>query len=305
MQKTDRSAVRFPAWRSEEPMTLEQLRIFVAVAERQHVTQAAHALNLAQSAASHAIAALEARHQAKLFKRVGRRIELTEAGQVFLDEARAVLARAEAAELTLSEFGGLKRGTLSVQASQTIASYWLPRHLVSFKKAYPEIQIRLTIGNTAQVAAAVENGTAELGFVEGAVEGGAACLRAGGAGPAVCRGWAGASLGRGWTSDPGGPGPRGMGAARARIGHQIGLRGNSGCATESSCPRCRSGWSCPRTRRCGRPSRRASAPRRFRPRWRRRALKPGCCTGRNSRCLSAYSTPCAKAAATGRGPPRR
>ena len=153
-------------------MTLEQLRIFVAVAERQHVTQAAHALNLAQSAASHAIAALEARHQAKLFKRVGRRIELTEAGQVFLDEARAVLARAEAAELTLSEFGGLKRGTLSVQASQTIASYWLPRHLVSFKKAYPEIQIRLTIGNTAQVAAAVENGTAELGFVEGAVEGG-------------------------------------------------------------------------------------------------------------------------------------
>ena len=43
-------------------MTLEQLRIFVAVAERQHVTQAARALNLAQSAASHAIAELEARN---------------------------------------------------------------------------------------------------------------------------------------------------------------------------------------------------------------------------------------------------
>jgi len=151
-------------------MTLEQLRIFVAVAERQHVTQAARALNLAQSAASHAIAALETRHEAKLFRRAGRRIELTEAGQMFLEEARAVLARAEAAELALSEFGGLKRGTLSVQASQTIAGYWLPRHLVSFKKAYPQIQIRLTIGNTAQVAAAVANGTAELGFVEGAVE---------------------------------------------------------------------------------------------------------------------------------------
>ncbi len=151
-------------------MTLEQLRIFVAVAERQHVTQAAAALNLAQSAASHAIAALEAHHQAKLFNRVGRRIELTEAGHVFLAEARAVLARVEAAELVLSDFGGLKRGTLSVQASQTIASYWLPRHLVVFKRAYPQIQIRLTIGNTAQVAAAVESGTAELGFVEGALE---------------------------------------------------------------------------------------------------------------------------------------
>jgi DNA-binding transcriptional LysR family regulator len=151
-------------------MTLEQLHIFVAVAERQHVTEAARALNLAQSAASHAIAALEARHDTKLFDRVGRRIELTEAGQVFLGEARAVLARAEAAELVLSELGSLKRGTLSIQASQTIAGYWLPRHMVVFRKAYPQIQIRLAIGNTAQVAAAVQGGMAELGFVEGAVE---------------------------------------------------------------------------------------------------------------------------------------
>jgi DNA-binding transcriptional LysR family regulator len=151
-------------------MTLEQLRIFVAVAERQHVTQAARALNLAQSAASHAIAALEARHDTRLFDRVGRRIELTEAGRVFLIEARAVLARAEMAELALSEFGTLKRGTLSVQASQTIASYWLPRRIVAFRRAFPQITVRLAIGNTAQVAEAVESGTAELGFVEGAVE---------------------------------------------------------------------------------------------------------------------------------------
>jgi DNA-binding transcriptional LysR family regulator len=151
-------------------VTLDQLRIFVAVAERRHVTQAARALNLAQSAASHAIAALEARHDTKLFNRVGRRIELTDAGHAFLAEAKAVLARADAAELALSEFGSLKRGNLSVQASQTIASYWLPRYLVAFRLAYPQIQIRLRIGNTAEVASAIESGAAELGFVEGAVE---------------------------------------------------------------------------------------------------------------------------------------
>jgi DNA-binding transcriptional LysR family regulator len=150
-------------------MTLEQLRIFVAVAERQHVSQAAQVLNLVQSAVSHAIAALETRHDTKLFDRVGRRIELTEAGHMFLAEARAVLARAEAAELALSEMGGLKRGTLSVHASQTIAGYWLPRHLVAFRRAYPQIQIRLSIGNTAQVVAAVESRIADLGFVEGTV----------------------------------------------------------------------------------------------------------------------------------------
>jgi DNA-binding transcriptional LysR family regulator len=151
-------------------MTLEQLRVFVAVAERQHVTRAAAALNLAQSAASAAIAALEAQHGATLFHRVGRGIELTEAGRLFLVEARAVLARAEAAELVLSELGGLKRGTLTVQASQTIAGYWLPRHLVAFRRAHPGIDIRLAVGNTAQVARAVHDGAADIGFIEGDID---------------------------------------------------------------------------------------------------------------------------------------
>src|SRR5215468_8500274 len=150
-------------------MTLEQLRIFAAVAERQHITRAAEALNLTQSAVSAAIAALEGRHDAKLFNRIGRGIELTETGKVFLTEAKAVLSRVQTAELALAELSGLKRGTLSVQASQTIASFWLPRHLVAFCRAYPAIDIRLTIGNTAQVAAAIHAGTAELGFVEGEV----------------------------------------------------------------------------------------------------------------------------------------
>jgi DNA-binding transcriptional LysR family regulator len=151
-------------------MTLEQLRLFVAVAERQHVTRAAEALNIAQSAVSASIAALEGRHGAKLFNRVGRRIELTEAGALFLAEARAVLARAESAELVLSELGELKRGVLSVHASQTIAGYWLPRHLVAFRRSHPGVVIRLSIGNTAQAAAAVRGGEADLGFVEGEVD---------------------------------------------------------------------------------------------------------------------------------------
>jgi DNA-binding transcriptional LysR family regulator len=144
--------------------------VFVAVAERQHVTRAAAVLNLAQSAVSSAIAALEARHDVELFHRVGRGVELTEAGALFLVEARALLARAEAMGLVLSELGNLKRGTLAVQASQTIASYWLPRHLVAFRHKYPGIDIRLTISNTAQVAAAVREGAADLGFIEGVIE---------------------------------------------------------------------------------------------------------------------------------------
>jgi DNA-binding transcriptional LysR family regulator len=151
-------------------MTLEQLRIFVAVAECEHVTRAAEALRLTQSAVSAAVAALESRYNVTLFDRVGRRIELNEVGRLFLGEARAVLARAAAAELALSEMSGLKRGTLSVHASQTIASYWLSPRLVAFRGAYPQIEVKLAVGNTAQTAKAVIDGTAELGFVEGRVD---------------------------------------------------------------------------------------------------------------------------------------
>lgn len=151
-------------------MTLEQLRIFVAAAECEHVTRAAEALRLTQSAVSAAIAALESRYGVTLFDRVGRRIELNEEGKLFLSEARAILARASAAELALSEMSGLKRGTLRVHASQTIASYWLPPRLVAFKRVYPQIEIQLSVGNTAQTASAVIDGSAELGFVEGQVD---------------------------------------------------------------------------------------------------------------------------------------
>ncbi len=151
-------------------MTLEQLRIFVAVAEREHVTRAARDLNLTQSATSAAVAALEARYATKLFDRVGRRIALTDAGRAFLVEAKAVLARSAAAELVLADLAGLKRGALHLAASQTVGNYWLPKHIQAFRAAYPGLTIELTMGNTETVAAMVREGTANLGFVEGEID---------------------------------------------------------------------------------------------------------------------------------------
>ena len=122
-------------------MTLEQLRIFVAVAEKQHVTQAASELNLTQSATSAAIAALEARYGIKLFDRIGRGIVLTQTGRDFLIEARAVLARAKAAAQVLNDLAGLKRGYLTIAASQTVANYWLPGRIQAFHTAHPGIDL--------------------------------------------------------------------------------------------------------------------------------------------------------------------
>lgn len=151
-------------------MTFEQLRIFISVAERQHMTAASQDLHLSQSAVSSAIAALENRYDVKLFHRIGRGISLSEAGQLFLEEARSILRSAEAAEVMLKEIGGLKRGILRLVASQTIASYWLPPLLLDFQKRYPLLDLDVAIANSEQAALQVEQGRVDLGFVEGEVD---------------------------------------------------------------------------------------------------------------------------------------
>jgi len=148
-------------------MTLDQLRIFIEVAERRHVTRAAEALGMSQSAASAAIAALEASHQIKLFDRVGRGIQLTETGRIFLREAHAVLDRASMARSVLQDLAGYPAGPVAIAASQTIATYWLPRRLAAFHAANPHVRLNVVIRNTLEVESAVVEGEVNIGLVEG------------------------------------------------------------------------------------------------------------------------------------------
>jgi len=150
-------------------MTLEQLRIFTMVAELLSMTRAAERLHLTQPAVSASVAALEERYATKLFDRVGRRLELTEAGRLFLPQARAVLVQGDNARQVLENLAGLLRGEVRIAASQTVATYWLPRRMAAFAEAYPKIHLRLHVGNTAQTAAHVLHGTADFGVVEGDV----------------------------------------------------------------------------------------------------------------------------------------
>lgn len=151
-------------------MTLEQLRIFLEVARHQHVTRASQGLHLSQSAVSAAIAALEERHGIPLFDRVGRGISLNQAGRCFVPHAEDVLRRAAEAAAWLSELRDGEGGTLRIRASQTVASYVLPRHLIRFHELYPRVELEFRQGNTASVAAAVAAGKTDLGLVEGRVD---------------------------------------------------------------------------------------------------------------------------------------
>lgn len=151
-------------------MTFEQLRIFLMVAELEHVTEAARRLNLTQSAVSGAIATLENTHQVALFDRVGRGIRLTEAGRILQEKARGILAGVQDAETTLDDLSGLRMGALRIFASQTVASHWLPRFVMEYKALHPAIDLDIAVGNTSQCLDAVQRGACDLGFVEGEVE---------------------------------------------------------------------------------------------------------------------------------------
>jgi DNA-binding transcriptional LysR family regulator len=151
-------------------MTFDQLRIFVAVAERLHVTRAAEELGLTQSGASAAIAALESRYGLELFHRIGRRIELTEAGRLFQVSAKAVLSQVAIAERELCELSSMERGTLSIYASQTVANYWLPARVGEFRRNFPNISVKIQVGNSGRAAAALANGSADIAFVEGLID---------------------------------------------------------------------------------------------------------------------------------------
>jgi len=150
-------------------MTLDQLRIFVAVAEREHMTRAAEALCLTQSAVSHAIMTLEQTFGLVFFDRIGRRIRLTQAGALFLEEARAVLKRAGAAQQRMRALTTLDEGSLHLWASQTIASYWLPARINRFHEQHPAITLEVTISNTEDICQHLLDDTLAMGLIEGAV----------------------------------------------------------------------------------------------------------------------------------------
>ena len=151
-------------------MTLDQLRIFLTVAEYLHFTRAADALYIPQPAVSAAIQNLETEYGLKLFHRLGRRIELTEAGKLLSLEAQKILDQVALTERALKELSNLQRGELKLGSSLTIGNYWLPEKISQFQCHYPNININCTLANSEEICLATEAGKFDLGLIEGDIK---------------------------------------------------------------------------------------------------------------------------------------
>ncbi|BBF87194.1 LysR family transcriptional regulator YeiE [Aquitalea magnusonii] len=145
-------------------LSLRELEVFVAVTEQGTVTAAAQQVALTQSAASQALAALEAGLAAPLFDRVGRRLVLNEHGRLLLPRARAML---DAAQDMQNLFLDHTRLHLRLGASTTIGNYLLPEQIARFRQAQPQAQVELMVANTADIVDAVAGFKVDMGFIEG------------------------------------------------------------------------------------------------------------------------------------------
>ena len=147
-------------------MELRHLRYFIAVAEELHFGRAAQALGISQPPLSQQIQALEQELGARLFERTNRRVALSEAGRLFLEEARQVLAQVDKAadvarRAQLGELGEMKIGfTSSAPFNSSI-----PKAIYSFRQHFPAVHLNLKEMSSRDVADALLDESIEVGLM--------------------------------------------------------------------------------------------------------------------------------------------
>jgi DNA-binding transcriptional LysR family regulator len=147
--------------------TLEQIRTFLVVASREHITHAARTLGLSQPAVTQQVQLLERALGLRLLERLGRGVRLTEAGEEIAGICLVIMRALEKLENTAQSIRGLEAGSLAVGASQVAAGYYLSSPLTAFSAAYPAIDLDITIAATSEVCEQVACGLLECGVVDG------------------------------------------------------------------------------------------------------------------------------------------
>jgi DNA-binding transcriptional LysR family regulator len=155
----------------EVRITLRQLHIFHLVAESGTTASAAASLALSQSATSAAVNELERLLDLQVFDRVGKRLQLNDNGRALLPSALALLDGAQSIEQWAFDRES-QIGTLRIGASTTIGNYLLPELLAGFRNRLSEParrgwDLKVTIANTAAIAAQVAAFELDLGLIEG------------------------------------------------------------------------------------------------------------------------------------------
>ena len=150
-------------------LSIRQLEVFLAIARAGTTTAGGSLVSLSQSATSAALNELERALGTRLFDRVGKRLVLNDSGRALLPEAHKVVDGATSIEHRFEASSVEGRFELVVGASTTVGDRVIPSLIASFLGTRPSARIRLNIGNTREIAAAVAAFETDCGFIEGPV----------------------------------------------------------------------------------------------------------------------------------------
>jgi DNA-binding transcriptional LysR family regulator len=142
-------------------ITLRHLRIFEAVARHGSISRAAGELHLTQPAVSMQMKQLEEQIGLPLLEQIGRRICLTEAGQMLRVHARDIAGRMAHLNASMEQFRGLERGLLRLAVVST-ANYFLPALIAEFNARHPGVRISLQVGNREFMLCALADSSTDL-----------------------------------------------------------------------------------------------------------------------------------------------
>jgi DNA-binding transcriptional LysR family regulator len=142
-----------------------QLRLFLEIAQRKSLSEAADALNLTQSALSKQLSSLEALLGQALFERHGRGVALTDTGRKLQKVARPAYELVDNAVLQLREQQGVTEGTLRVATIHTLSYYFMADVVAKFMSQRPKVNVTLLGRSSPDAVALVESGSADIGFV--------------------------------------------------------------------------------------------------------------------------------------------
>src|SRR5260370_5203576 len=129
-------------------MTSISLRYFATAARRGSIREAAEDLHVAQSAISRQIQKLEQDFGVPPFPRHARGVELTSAGKIFLRHARSSMRHTEPVRSELDALKGLRRGTINIQAIESLWPGGLPQAIMRFRARYPGITFEVIVERT-------------------------------------------------------------------------------------------------------------------------------------------------------------
>nr|WP_295971499.1 LysR family transcriptional regulator [uncultured Bacillus sp.] len=146
-------------------MELRQIQYFIEVAKREHMTEAALHLHVAQSAVSRQIYNLEQELGVNLFIREGRNVKLTPIGRMFLEHMEHAMTIFDNAQRDIAEHMDPEKGTIRVGFPSSLATRTMPMAISAFRERYPDVKFHLKQGAYYYLIDAVAKGEIDMALL--------------------------------------------------------------------------------------------------------------------------------------------